>query len=211
VQLHGTSIGTYWWESKAGLSNTAVLNPYVKPINSTYYVLTSFESSCIKHDTVKITVSTPLSLNASFNSEICFGEFIQLNATGGFNYNWIKSININDSTVANPIVKPNITTDYIVKSGFNTCLFYDTVNVMVRNLPIVDAGKDGQICKNDSFLLLSLGQGTAIWKPTHLITDSTAYITYAKPTINTIFYLYSNDGFCKNSASTTVIVNNPTQ
>lgn len=208
VQLNGSSTGSFFWETKAGLNNTNILNPFVRPNISSYYVLTSIAGSCIKHDTVDVTVSAPLTLDAGTNLAICNGDSVRLNAIGGFNYNWIKAINISDSTISNPFVKPNTTTDYIVKSGFSSCTYYDTVNVLVRPLPLVEAGTSGQICKNDSFLLNGSGQGVAKWNPGIFVTDSNAFITYAKPSSTTTFYLTSNNGFCKNTDSIKVIINN---
>lgn len=208
IQLNGSATGSFYWETKAGLNNTNILNPFVKPSISTYYVLTSIAGSCIKHDTVDVTVSAPLTLNAGTNLAICFGDSVRLNATGGFNYIWINATNISDTTVSNPFVKPNTTTDYIVKSGFSTCTYYDTVNVLVRPLPLVDAGIGGQICENDSFLLNGSGQGVAKWNPSIFVTDSNAFVTYTKPSSTTTFYLTSNNGFCKNTDSVKVIINN---
>lgn len=208
VQLSGSAIGSFFWETKTGLINTNILNPYVKPTTSTYYVLTSIAGSCVKHDTVDVAVSIPLTLNAGTNLEICLGDSIRLDATGGFNYNWIKAINISDSTISNPFVKPSITTDYIVKSGFSSCTYYDTVNVLVRPLPLVNAGLGGQICEKDSFMLNGSGQGVAKWNPGIFVTDSTAFVTYAKPSLTTTFYLTSNNGFCKNTDSVKVKINN---
>jgi gliding motility-associated-like protein len=208
IQLNGSAMGSFFWETKAGLNNTNILNPFVKPNISTYYVLTSIAGSCIKHDTVDVTVSTPLTLNAGTNLAICFGDSVRLNATGGFNYIWINATNISDIAVSNPFVKPNTTTDYIVKSGFSSCTYYDTVNVLVRPLPLVDAGIGGQICENDSFLLNGSGQGVAKWNPSIFVTDSNAFVTFAKPTASTTFYLTSNNGFCKNTDSVKVNINN---
>lgn len=209
VQLNGAVIGSFLWEPKPGITNTSILNPFVKPINSTYYVLTAIAGSCIKHDTVNVTVSAPLNLNAGNNLEVCIGDSVQLNATGGFNYNWINASKISDSTISNPYVKPTISSDYIVKSGLSQCTFFDTVNVLVRSLPNVDAGIGGSICKNDSFLLQGNGTGITRWSPNFFVNDSTALNTYAKPTSTTKFYLKINDGYCVNKDSVTINVNNP--
>ncbi len=208
VQLNGSAMGSFFWETKAGLNNTNILNPFVRPNISTYYVLTSIAGSCIKHDTVDVIVSTPLTLNAGTNLAICNGDSVKLNATGGFNYNWIKAINISDSTIANPFVKPKITTDYIVRSGFSSCTYYDTVNVLVRPLPLVDAGIGGTICENDSFMLNGSGDGIAKWSPSIFVNDANTFITYAKPSSTTTFYLTTNNGFCINTDSVKVIINN---
>jgi gliding motility-associated-like protein len=208
VQLSGSAIGSFFWETKTGLINTTILNPYVKPNISTYYVLTSIAGTCVKHDTVDVAVSIPLTLNAGANLEICLGDSVRLDATGGFNYNWIKAINMSDSTISNPFVKPSVTTDYIVKSGFSSCTYYDTVNVLVRPLPLVEAGLGGQICEKDSFLLNGSGQGVAKWNPGIFVTDSNAFVTYAKPSLTTTYYLTSNNGFCKNTDSVKVVINN---
>ncbi|MES2726941.1 MAG: PKD domain-containing protein [Bacteroidota bacterium] len=209
VQLNASAIGSYHWESNLGLSNYTILNPYAKPAATTQYILTATNSTCVKHDTIQVTVSLPLALNAGKDTSLCIGDSIQLLASGGFNYKWIPNTLVSDSTVFNPFVKPIVTTDFIVKSGFSGCFYYDTVNVLVRNLPLVDAGTGGQICKNDSFLLQGIGTGITRWIPNLLVTDSTALMTYAKPTNTTKYYLKINDGHCANQDSVTINVNNP--
>lgn len=209
VQLNASAIGLYQWENDFGLSSYTVLNPYAKPNITTKYILTATNNTCTKHDTVLVTVSLPLALNASKDTSICIGDSVQLEASGGFNYKWIPNNLVNDSTVFNPFVKPIVTTNFTVKSGFSGCFYFDTVNVLVRTLPLVNAGNGGQICLNDSFLLQGSGTGITRWIPNSMVNDSTSLITYAKPINSTKFYLNVNDGYCKNTDSVTVTVNNP--
>ena len=209
VQLNANAIGLYYWENNLGLSNYTVLNPYAKPTITTKYILTATNNTCIKHDTVQVSVSLPLALNAGKDTSLCVGDSIQLIATGGFNYKWTPNSLVSDSTIFNPFVKPTTTTNFIVKSGFSGCLYADTINVLVRNLPMIDAGIGGQICVNDSFLLQGSGVGITRWYPNFLVKDSTSLITYSKPLTTTKFYLNVNNGYCKNRDSVNIIVNNP--
>lgn len=62
---------------------------------------------------------------------ICRGDSGRLLATGGNSYNWSPKINMNDSTVANPIVSTTTTREYFLTTTLGQCTSLDTVLVTV--------------------------------------------------------------------------------
>lgn len=153
VQLNGSGMGVLTWNTSPFLSNILILNPYAKPSLTTKFVLMASSGSCINYDTMEVAVSLPLLLNAGNDLSICAGETIQLKASGGFNYSWNYNLTLSDTNIFNPIAKPILSTNYIVKSGLSNCKFFDTIDVDVKPLPIVNAGNDTIICKGFPYQL----------------------------------------------------------
>ncbi len=84
------------------------------------YVLTISDSmNCNASDSVIINSDAPPIINAGNDTTICQGACVTLNATGGIQYTWSPGIGLNDSTIANPIACPSVTTTYVV-TGVDT-------------------------------------------------------------------------------------------
>jgi gliding motility-associated-like protein len=173
VQLLGFGNGNLFWNASPFLSNSLVLNPYAKPPNTTFFILNVFNGICSNSDTVEVAVSLPLLLNGGINRSICLGDTVHLQASGGFNYNWNYNLTLSDSSIYNPVAKPNSTTNYIVKSGLNNCPSFDTVNIEVKPLPLVSAGNDTIICKGFPYQLTGQVQFADIynWSPVYYLNN----------------------------------------
>ena len=80
---------------------------------------------------------------ASENDTICIGASVQLNATGGTNFQWsavsgdpITASNFTCTACDDPIATPTLTTTYVVSSeSASGCVDFDTVVVVVNPLP----------------------------------------------------------------------------
>ncbi len=97
------------------------------------------------------------------DTTICQGGQIQLNARGGETYTWTPSTGLSDSTIANPIASPLITTTYIV-SITDKCqrLRRDTLQVKVGGSPLkVNLGNDTTLCRGQTLRLNAAASPTA--------------------------------------------------
>ena len=82
---------------------------------------------------------------------ICIGESVQLNATGGFNFQWefvsgdpMTEDNFSCTSCENPIVTPDETSTYIVSSESSSgCVDVDTITIVVNPLPGPAISTDG--------------------------------------------------------------------
>jgi len=73
--------------------------------------------------------------NAGGDSIICYGDSLQLNATGGVSYAWVSSSYISDTSVSNPFVRPSTLTQYIVEvSDIFNCRAKDTIAIDVSKI-----------------------------------------------------------------------------
>ena len=99
-------------------------------VTTEYTVIGKTFAGCA--DTTKVTVSVkPIVVDAGPDVSICFGSSIQLNATGATKYTWSPLKGLNDSTIANPIANPKVTTTYVVTGISGKCVDTDTITVTV--------------------------------------------------------------------------------
>jgi len=145
VASNGSGSYTYHWEPASMLVNPNIQNPVT--INLTSLVqfaltVTDGVSGCTGSDQVLITVTgEQLSVDATATpSTVCAGDSVQLMAivsggSGNYTYSWNSNPSGFNSTIANPVVYPTISTTYtvVVNDGFNN--ISDWVSVTVNPLP----------------------------------------------------------------------------
>ena len=93
------------------------------------------------------------------DEQICIGNSVQLNASGGSNYIWTPATGLSATNIPNPVANPTVTTTYIVTSESPSgCLDADTVVVVVNPLPGPVIGVNGaaSFCMGDSTELYSV-------------------------------------------------------
>jgi len=199
----------YSW-SPAGLVDDATLpNPEAFPLTTTMFYLSTSNDTCNGIDSVLITVNALPNISAGSDVSICINDSTSLTATGGVNYTWNTQATLTDSTIANPIAFPQVTTDYIVTSiGALGCVNSDTVTVNINVLPTVDAGSDVSTCINSATNLLATGATTYQWSPTNSLNNAMIANPYAAPAVTTTYYVIGTDGNnCENIDSVNVTVN----
>lgn len=109
AQLNATiNAEQFSWSPPASLLNSTTLTPYAGPASTTSYVLTVLDTSAGKcpkpvSDTVTITVLPKVQAFAGNDTVIVINQPLQLNATGGFSYQWSPSTFLNNSLIGNPI------------------------------------------------------------------------------------------------------------
>ncbi|MCF8254994.1 MAG: gliding motility-associated C-terminal domain-containing protein [Bacteroidia bacterium] len=197
-----TTNGTVRWSPLTYLSDSIGTSVYsVADTNITYY-LTSNYFGCIARDTVSVSVAT-LPVDAGLNQLICYGDSVQLQASGATTYIWIPNYQLSDSSISNPWVKPLKSTYYFAISYNLLCSRYDSVLVDVKQAQ-ANAGPDKSICDGDSIRLSATAIGPYTWTPSATLGD-TGLIPYAKPMVTTNYILNVNNFGCL--ASDTVTVN----
>lgn len=158
----------YYWDFGDGNTSSQFEPYHVFDSAGTFHVmLTSIDSiACILTDSDYVDVFiSPLpkgEIDPVFG--ICKGDSIQLNASGGVEYQWLSSYNISDTLVSNPIVWPEVPTEYFVIVG-DTC-GYDTISVFVDILPPQGTiMPDTAICRGSSIELNAYNGISYSWSP----------------------------------------------
>ncbi len=182
---------TYSWSPATGLSNTTISNPNVTltntgltPVTSNYIVTVS-NSGCTNKDTVQVTVNPAAVANAGGDQSLCNGPTINLGTgtTSGYTYSWSPATGLSSSTISNPVLTYNNTSndpDTMYYSVFVTnafgCTALDSVRIIVRPVPVANAGANVTFCSGQS---ASLGTGstsgyTYSWTPGGGLSSSTS-------------------------------------
>lgn len=122
---------TYAWSPTAGLSDATAANPTATVTGKSDYVVTvTLASGCVFKDTITVTPTA----NAGADVALCPGEsaVIGTAAIGGATYAWTGAGIVGAADVAQPTVKPTVTTTYTVEVTVDGCTTTDQVVVTVN-------------------------------------------------------------------------------
>ncbi len=160
----------YEWTPAATLDDPAVQNPVATPVapSTTYHVIARIGKCFTEEDIIIRTVPYPAA-NAGPDSIICFGNSIQLNASGGSVYSWSPKIFLNNPNIANPISQnPQQDIQYVVTvTDVLGCPkpVNDTMLLTVARV-IADAGPaDTNVVLGQPLLLNASGSTNYEWTP----------------------------------------------
>lgn len=198
VPLHTTQTGgaTYSWTPAATLSNASIWNPVATPLVTTSYIITENIGSCTAKDTSSVTVVN-VNANAGADLNLCIGDTLQFNASGGTTYSWSPGAGLSATNIPNPLVYPLATTTYYLHViGPNaSCSDDDTVIVnVVPNLQGA-AGNDTLICYGQTANLWASGGTTYNWTPFNSLNDPTISNPQATPNTTTTYTVTISNQF----------------
>ncbi len=214
VQLKAEGGLKYLWSPAAGLSNANIANPIAKVKATTTFTVQVTDSICTVSRTVTVKINdTKIDLEVFKDTTICPGRTAQLSVkSGALKYKW--SISTADSSKANIIVKPLITTTYTVVAQYaDGCRSSKTVTVKVEdNKPDFKVSRDTTICEGQAVQLSAQGGTNYVWSPSSTLSDSTIKNPIAKPKQTTTYNVTSSysDG-CSPKRSITVTIERPPQ
>jgi hypothetical protein len=169
-----TSGHTYLWQPAIGLNSITSSQPYASPLISTIYTLTETDTAtgCINSDSVIVTVNSLPSATTITNTVICSGQSMAIGgiSTTGNTYLWAPAVDLNSSTISNPIASPTDTiiytlTETIVATG---CSNSDSVTILVNTFPNIitqPANQSVLVGNTASFSVKATGTGhTYQWR-----------------------------------------------
>jgi len=213
--IGATSISgsTYSWSSSPlGFSSTSS-NPFVSPAVTTTYTLTETNSfSCIKSNSVTITVKTLPNASVIANTGICIGSSISIgnSSVSGSIYSWASSPAGFSSTISNPSVSPSATTTYtLTETGTNGCANAHSVIITINSLPAASVAPNASVCSGSSNLIgaASVAGSTYSWVSVPASFTSTSSNPSVNPTSTKTYTLTeTNAAGCIQSNSVTLTV-----
>ncbi|MDB4285791.1 gliding motility-associated C-terminal domain-containing protein [bacterium] len=210
AQIMGGGGSIYSWTPVATLSNPNIASPRAFPLITTTYMVTITDSlGCVDTDSMVVTVLPLPPADAGPTDSICLGFNTQLNASGGIGFQWDPEPSLSNLNLPNPVATPGITTTYYVNvTGTNGCSRRDSVEIIVYQLPIADAGIDQAICIGDTTILLGAGSINFAWVDGVTLNDTTFANPRAFPTATTDYILTVTDIFgCIDDDTVQVVVN----
>ena len=103
---------------------------------SNYFYVTESVGACTSAAVeVELIVYSQGSVDAGEDVTLCLGNSVELLATGGVQYAWYPSTGLSDTSIANPVARPAITTTYFVIATVDSCTYQDSVRVIIDNTP----------------------------------------------------------------------------
>ena len=173
------SIASWSWNFGDGVGTSTLQNPgyqYASP--GTYSVLLEVQTAlgCIDSIRKDVTIFPLPIADAGSDISICFGDTVSLggNPTGpiGASYSWSPAFELSSVTDPNPRAYPTSSTIYyLTVTSVSGCFGYDTVNVDVKALPIVEAQKDSSLCVDQPVQLSATGAAAYSWSPANYLDD----------------------------------------
>jgi len=211
TNLHPVAPNAYTWQPAAFISDSTA-NTTLAYVNqsSAYYVTMLDEDYCYRRDTTNVILSirNPVVV-PGFDTSICFGDKVHLDASGGVQYVWYPATALSCTECPDPVANPQTTTQYfVVISDQYNCADTLPQTVVVDPLPIVDAGPDKTIYFGESVRLAAGSIGNIyLWEPSKNIDYNEESAPTAMPTETTTYYVTvidSND--CRSMDSVTIFV-----
>ncbi len=146
VTLTSASAVSYQWST--GVNDT--LQSITVNSSGTYTVTVSNGFGCSAQATQTVTVYSLPPINAGMDDSTCLSTNVNLMATGGVSYVWSPGNTLSDSTIANPVAGPTVTTTYtVVGTASGGCTNTDVVTITVLGNPSVPSivkGNDTLYC-----------------------------------------------------------------
>jgi gliding motility-associated-like protein len=197
---------TYAWSPAASLNSANGASVVATPvINTTYNVFgsnTLGTVSCNSNAIITVTVIPNTIVTTSRNDTICLNDNTIITASGGDTYSWNPTTGLSSPTSSATVAQPNTTTIYtITASTGGLCPGTNTVQVFVRPLPTLYAGRDTTINIDETYVL----HGTGNVPVGFLSPDGVPLICHYCPIVEvhpletTCYTLEAEDQFgCKN-------------
>lgn len=171
TQLNVTSNATQFsWTQASSLNNATIQNPVANPTVTTQYVVTATFGQCTGKDTVIVNVNAAPIPNAGPDVEICYGQDVELQGSGGVQYLWTPPLGLSNGALQNPVSNAAQTTTYslnVVDANGCMSLLPDKMVLTVTPPIIVKTNPvDTVVFAGDQFQLLASSAATNYsWSP----------------------------------------------
>ncbi len=210
VTLQASGGSSYQWFPVAGLSNANISNPVATPPTTTTYYVSVGVSGCPgrRVDSVIVTARPRPQLQMPRDTLICVIDTLRLQATGTGTFTWSPGYNIDNVNTSNPLVSPDVPTRYRLHlQDMFGCFRDDSVFIDVKPDVTVHAGNDTSLCRSESVLLATTGDGISYsWTPVTGLNNPLIKNPVATPPVTTIYTVTANIGKCQRSSSVQITV-----
>jgi len=198
------------WSPAGSLTGSTTATPTSSATSTTTYTVVGTDvNGCSSSNTVTVTVNALPVSSAGSAASICNGSSTTLVASGGGTYSWSPSGSLSSSIISNPVATPAATTTYTVTvTNGSGCTATSTVVITVNTVPTATTSASVTICNGASTVLTAGGGGTYSWSPSTGLSSTTSATPTATPAATTTYTVTVSNGFCTNTASVTVSVNN---
>lgn len=176
------------WSPNTFISNILISNPEVTPPNSLYYYVDATTvNGCQYRDSVFVEVfhDPPVPILQE-EAQLCEGEQIAIQVSGGTTYQWTPDLYINNPLSSTVLLNPPESMYYYCNVSNPCGTTPDTIFIEVIHLDIT-ASEDQIVCGGDSVSLFAFGAEKYLWEPNLFLNDNTLPTVIANPD-KTMFY-----------------------
>ncbi len=201
---------SYAWTGPNGFTSP-LQNPTISNVGvnrSGTYTVTASLNGCSSTSAVVVTVNAlPIvNVNPQFTN-ICSGESVLLNASGGTSYRWSPTTGLSNPNVANPTASPVASTIYTVTvTNASGCEATSQVTVNVRATPVLTVSANQTICAGTSVSLSASGAQNYLWSPSTGLSNPRSPNPVASPTQTTTYTVTGDNTNCTATAQVTITV-----
>jgi gliding motility-associated-like protein len=213
IAINGSGGANYTWDPPTALDDPNVATPITSTTVDQQYILTVTDAAgCWDLDSMMVYTHVPPSGSVvPLDAFICPDEELQLTASGGDFYTWTPSLGLDDPLTADPILTAVDDQVYqVVVSDIWGCTDTLTVDVMVDDVPVVDAGDQQIIDFGQSLTLAGDAPPPYFWTPEESLSDPNILNPVATPESSTWYVLSSTSAAgCVGIDSVFIIVVEP--
>lgn len=180
----GAGNNDYLW------NDNSIAQTLIASASGTYSVLvTDSVTGCFSNDTVLVTINPLPIVNVGNDSAQCGGGVVLDAANVGATYLW------NDSTTAQTLTATATGQYYVTVTNTFACSATDTVNITIKNLPLVDLGNDSTQCGGGIVLDAGAGSNDYLWSDNTTAQTLTVFVTgqYFVAVTDTVSGCIAND------------------
>ncbi len=169
----------YLWEGPGGYRSEDInaVVPSIQYSDTGYYtakVITDF--GCYTVDSVYVTVSPSATVTVTRKFDICAGQSVQMDASGGGSYKWTPAAGLSAYNIPNPTARPTDSAEYqVLITNEYGCKDSATVAINIYRKTVIDAGPDKYMLMGDTASLTASIKGTGLsyyWTPDMYLSDS---------------------------------------
>lgn len=215
---NGGSSPIYQWKingSNAGTNSSLFTTSTLVNGDIVECVLTS-DATCptgnpATSNPITITVNPYPNINIAQSQILCKGSNTTLSASGASTYSWYPATGLSATTGATVVANPVSTIAYTVVGTSSGCSDTTTIDVMVKDLPVITTGPENPtptICSGNSIDIYANGAVSYAWSPSTGLSSTNGTLVIASPPTTTVYTVTGTNAIgCSNTANITVSVN----
>jgi gliding motility-associated-like protein len=159
---------------------------------------------------VNVTIKPLPVVRTIKDSTICGNQNIVLTTTGAQTYTWSPAAGLDNAGSSAPVFSgtQGSSTYFVTGTGANNCSAKDTIKITVRDVSLLVAPPDKEMCQHASVVLNGNNGSTSTyaWSPAGSLSDATIINPVATPASTQAYTLIVTDRVCNFTKTYTVNV-----